>query len=83
MRRKHIHRRAFLRGIGTIGIGFPFLEEMLPSASAAAVRKARAGAARARAHRLAQEAKRLEADARREARNRGRAAVARYTLCVW
>ena len=29
-------RRTFLRGLGGIGIGFPLLEEMLPSASAAA-----------------------------------------------
>ena len=41
MRRSiQLHRRTFLRGIGTIGIGLPFLEEMLPSASAAAGRKA-------------------------------------------
>ena len=40
MKRKHIHRRTFLRGIGAIGIGLPFLEEMLPSTAAAAVRKA-------------------------------------------
>ena len=40
MRRKHIHRRSFLRGIGTISIGLPFLEEMLPSTASAAVRKA-------------------------------------------
>ena len=41
MRRSiRLHRRTFLRGIGTVGIGLPFLEEMLPSASAAAGRKA-------------------------------------------
>ena len=41
MRRSiQLHRRTFLRGIGTIGIGLPFLEEMLPSASAATGRKA-------------------------------------------
>jgi len=40
MRPTRLHRRTFLRGIGTIGIGLPFLEEMLHSTASASVRKA-------------------------------------------
>ena len=38
MTRRRIHRRTMLRGLGTVAIGLPFLEEMFaPTASAAAV----------------------------------------------
>ena len=40
MRKTRIHRRTLLRGLGTVSVGLPFMEEMLPSTAIAATQKA-------------------------------------------
>ncbi len=40
MNYKKLNRRAMLKGLGTVAIGLPFLEEMMVSSASAAVKKA-------------------------------------------